>query len=106
MGGEGVVAKTNKILKEMLTDELACQLNFCGGHNKEAFNKLKLKVIIVGKYLFFTQNIYQQSYELDIKRLFCIKKLYYTIAKIINIYLDDQLTDILSHSKLGPQVKI
>ncbi|XP_028151515.2 uncharacterized protein LOC114344889 [Diabrotica virgifera virgifera] len=46
LGGEGIVTKTNKILKALLTDDLATHYNF-KGRNKFAFGDLKLKGIIV-----------------------------------------------------------
>ncbi|XP_060525320.1 protein tramtrack, beta isoform-like isoform X5 [Cylas formicarius] len=47
LGGKGVAGKTNRILKEVITDSLASCYNFCGKHNKIAFNRLKLKDIVV-----------------------------------------------------------
>ncbi|XP_050301563.1 uncharacterized protein LOC126739791 [Anthonomus grandis grandis] len=47
LGGEGVVSKTNRILKELMTDKLASEFNFCGGHHKRAFKELQIINIII-----------------------------------------------------------
>lgn len=45
LGGDGVVTRTNRILKSLMTNSLASQLNF-KGRNKQAFSIFKLKEII------------------------------------------------------------
>lgn len=51
LGGDTTTARTNRILKHVLTNELAKGFNFAGQKNmKEAFEKLYLKAVIVRKF--------------------------------------------------------
>ncbi|XP_025269672.1 uncharacterized protein LOC105257319 [Camponotus floridanus] len=47
LGGDTTTARTNKILKYVFTNELAKSFNFAGQKNKEAFEKLSLKTVVV-----------------------------------------------------------
>lgn len=50
LGGDTTTARTNKILKYVFTNELAKSFNFAGQKNKEAFEKLSLKTVVVRKF--------------------------------------------------------
>ncbi|XP_036138293.1 uncharacterized protein LOC118647037 isoform X1 [Monomorium pharaonis] len=47
LGGDSISTKTNRILKLVLSNELAATFNFTGTNVKEAFQKLHLKNVIV-----------------------------------------------------------
>lgn len=51
LGGSNITAQSNKILRYLLTNELACNYNFVGQrqNNKTAFSNLKLKSVIIRK---------------------------------------------------------
>lgn len=49
LGGNSTVTKSNRILKHLLTNELAKGFNFAGHKNKESFQKFYLKATIVRK---------------------------------------------------------
>ncbi|KAK4884923.1 hypothetical protein RN001_001194 [Aquatica leii] len=47
LGGDSTTTKTNKILKFLITNELASTYNFAGQSNKKPFSKLILKTVLV-----------------------------------------------------------
>lgn len=50
LGGETTATKTNRILKHVLTNELAKDFNYVGQNNsKKAFEKLHFKTVIIRK---------------------------------------------------------
>lgn len=50
LGGDTTATKTNRILKHVLTNELAKDFNYAGQKNiKQAFEKLHLKTVIIRK---------------------------------------------------------
>ncbi|KAF5277571.1 hypothetical protein FQR65_LT15947 [Abscondita terminalis] len=51
LGGNCLVGKTNRILKELFADYLAAIFNFCGGKNKRPFKELQICALVTLKKL-------------------------------------------------------
>lgn len=49
-GGETTATRTNRVLKHVITNELAKDFNYTGQNNvKQAFAKLHLKTVVIRK---------------------------------------------------------
>ncbi|KAJ8971138.1 hypothetical protein NQ314_000870 [Rhamnusium bicolor] len=51
-GGKSYILRTNKVLRQLLTDSLASKYSFFGSRkDKKAFSELLLKKVVISKYL-------------------------------------------------------
>lgn len=58
IGGENVVIRTNRILKRMITDELATEYSFFGKRQKKHFASLNLFRVLKGKKNFLYYHVH------------------------------------------------